>query len=137
MEAYYRDKALREKLQNMPKFINKGQQNKHIQGTNEFLQYEKKLSKNNKFGPSFLEIDEKTILELVNKYAGTGVLKRGGSGNLIGETITTNDIHVGIAVNDITGYKIETTVFGIKYSDKNGIHIYPDYPSKKGAKQTK
>lgn len=39
----------------------------------------------------------------------------------------------GVAVNDMTGKEAETTVFKIHYS-KNGIHIVPDYPSKKKVK---
>ena len=46
------------------------------------------------------------------------------------ETILDNDLEVGVVVNNMTGKAVPTTVFRIYYSDR-GIHIAPDYPSKK------
>lgn len=50
--------------------------------------------------------------------------------------ITVHSEKIGVAVNDRAGVETYTTVFCIHYS-KNGVHISPDYPSKKGEKQAK
>lgn len=83
-------------------------------------------------GPPYLTISDDEVLELVNRYKGTGEIKlskRSGKWDNE-ETILTNDKVVGIAVNNLNGKTAETTVFRIHYS-KNGVHIVPDYPSKK------
>ncbi len=83
-------------------------------------------------GPPYLTISDDQVLELVNRYKGTGEIKlskRSGKWDNE-ETILTNDTVVGIAVNNLNGKTAETTVFRIHYS-KNGVHIVPDYPSKK------
>jgi len=114
-----------------PKTILPGQQNKHIPGTNEFKQYEEKLRAKGQYGPSRLTISIDEAQELVNKYAGTGLIKIGPNGEWDRkETIITNDEVVGIAVNNLTGQEAKTTVFRIHYGNK-GVHIVPDYPSKK------
>ena len=46
------------------------------------------------------------------------------------ETIVTNDKLVGVVFNNQTGKSAETSVFKIHYV-KDGIHIVPDYPSKR------
>lgn len=114
VDAYLRDKSIRERLKAMSKFVDKGQQNKHIKGTNEYKQYVSKLSKINKFGLSYVEIEETKILELVNKYAGKGILRRNKSGRLLDEVITINDKDIGVCVNDKNGKSVTTSVFKIK-----------------------
>lgn len=46
------------------------------------------------------------------------------------ETILTNNKIVGVVINNLTGKEAETSVFKIHYS-KDGMHIVPDYPSKR------
>lgn len=134
--AYMRDLPLRNEIKNsFPHIIDKGQQNKHISGTNEYKQYNASYIGNGQFGPSRITIDEDNIKALVSKYAGNGLLKRDKNGKWLGyEIITINDMDVGVAVNNITGEEAITSVFKIKWSKGNGYHIYPDYPSKKGRK---
>lgn len=114
-----------------PKRILEGQQNKHIAGTHEYKQEQDRYSKKEQYGPSRLELTQEEIEDLVKRYAGTGEVKFTKAGNWDKkETILSNDKIVGKAVNNRTGAEAETTVFKIHYG-KNGIHIVPDYPSKK------
>lgn len=139
IKGYLRDKHLRENIQSraVNKTILQGRQNKHISGTAEHGRYTKELQAIKQFGPSRLEIDLTEAQRLVDEYAGTGILMRNKTGAWNKEEIITfHDKRIGKAVNNLTGKEAETTVFKIKYS-KNGTHIVPDYPSKKGAKATR
>lgn len=136
IKAYYRDQPLREKIQSdaTPKILEQGQYHKHVPGTNEYKQYQEKYRRQNQYGPSYLTVDEETTQKLVNRYAGTGILRRGKDGRWLNEeVITTHPGVIGVAVNNLNGKEAETTTFKIKYG-KNGTHVIPDYPSKKGAK---
>ena len=53
--------------------------------------------------------------------------------SMIKETIIDNDEIVGFVVNNLNGKTVPTSVFRIYYADQ-GIHIVPDYPSKKRGK---
>ena len=89
------------------------------------------LKSQNKYGPPYVTISDSEILELVNTFKGKGEIKLTKNGSWDNkETIITNNKIVGIVVNDLTGKSVETSVFKIHYS-KEGIHIVPDYPSKK------
>jgi len=114
-----------------PKTIRTGQQNKHIEGTHEYDQYVQAFAERGQYGPSRLTISEDEALKLVKQYAGTGIIrtKKGIWDN--NEIITTNNKVIGVVVNNLTGKEMPTTIFKIHYS-KDGIHIVPDYPSKKG-----
>ena len=46
------------------------------------------------------------------------------------EIILDNDKSVGVVVDNRNGNSAKTSVFKIHYAD-DGIHITPDYPSKK------
>ena len=109
---------------------------KHVKGTRQYEDYHASLLKNGKHGPSYLSITEEQSRELIIRYAGTGNLKRDKNGRwLNAETITVHDDVVGISVNEKSGEEVPSTVFTIRYSPSGkGAHIYPDYPSKKGAK---
>ena len=136
IKAYYRDKALREKIQSneIPKKLEPGQYRKHVPGTHEYEQYQSKYKRQGQHGPSYLTVTETEAQGLVNRYAGTGILRRGKDGKWLNEeVITIHPDEVGIAVNNLNGKEVPTTVFKIKYG-KNGTHVIPDYPSKKGAK---
>ncbi|WHX50545.1 polymorphic toxin type 50 domain-containing protein [Paenibacillus woosongensis] len=114
-----------------PKDILRGQQNKHIPGTHEYNQYVDKLKAKGQHGPSRLTITQDEAAELVKQYAGTGKALFGKNGWTNKELIVTNDRVIGVAVDNLTGKEAETTVFKIHYG-KKGVHIVPDYPSKKG-----
>lgn len=136
IKAWMRDLPIRKKIgsEQYPLVIHKGRQNKHIPGTNGFNQYAENLKKRGQFGPPWLTIDEETVRGLVDKYHGTGILiknKDGGWREI--ERITVHPETIGVAVNNLSGAEAETTVFTIRYS-KDGVHIAPDYPSRKGDK---
>ena len=103
----------------------------HREGTKMYKDRQAKLQKEGKYGPSRVTITDDEILELVNKFAGKGKVGYNKKGDWDKtETIVTNDKIVGVVVNNLTGEEAETTVFKIHYG-KKGIHIVPDYPSKK------
>ena len=67
----------------------------------------------------------------MKKYKGKGEVKTNKKGEWIGtELITINDTAIGTVVNNVNGVEKKTSVFKIHYS-KSGVHIVPDYPSKK------
>ena len=105
----------------------------HRKGTEMYKNRKAALEAKGKYGPSYITISDEEIIELVNRFKGTGIIRtKNGKWNNQ-EVIVTNETVIGVAVNDITGKEVETTVFKIHYS-KNGIHIVPDYPSKKRMK---
>lgn len=139
VKAYYRDKSLREKIQSSStkKELESGQFKKHVRGSHEYEQYQEKYKRQGQFGPSYLTIDDKEAQELVDRYAGTGILTRRKDGAWANEeVITVHTQDIGVAVNNLNGQEAPTSVFKIKYG-KNGTHVVPDYPSKKGAKARK
>lgn len=139
VDAWLRDQPIRRSIgsDEYPLKLHKGRQNSHITGTNEFKQYVEKLSKKGQFGPSRLVIDIAEIEELVSRYHGSGILLRSDDGRWRGiERITVHPYEIGIAVNNLTGAESSTTTFTIRYS-KDGYHIAPDYPSRKGEKAKK
>lgn len=107
-------------------------QNIHRQGTNEYIVRKQLLQAKGEYGPPYVTISDEEILELVNKYCGTGILELNRNGNWNNtETITLNDKIIGVVVNNLTGKAVQTSAFKIHYRER-GIHIVPDYPSKKG-----
>lgn len=119
------------KSDQQPKTIKVGQQNKHIPDTHEYKQYQKQYENKGQVGPSYLTVTHDELDQLVKQYAGTGEIKFTNKGEWDKkETIVTNDRIIGVAVNNLTGETAETSVFRIHYA-KDGIHIVPDYPSKK------
>ena len=138
IKAYYRDKPIRDKIQSdkTNKKLEQGQYKKHVPGTHEFKQYQEKQERRGQYGPSYLTIDETETQELIDKYAGTGILTRGSDGRWLNEEIiTTHHGDIGVAVDNRNGKEAPTSVFKIKYSPSGkGTHMIPDYPSKKGRK---
>lgn len=119
------------KSDKQPKSLDIGQQNKHIPGTNEYKQYEKKFTQKGQHGPSRISLKVEELQELVNKHAGAGEIRLNYKGEWDNrEIIFDNDKIIGKAVNNKTGVEAETAIFKIHYS-KKGVHIVPDYPSKK------
>lgn len=114
------------------KNIAEGQQRKHIVGTKEYKAYKEIYDQKNQHGPSILTIGEEEVKDIIAQYAGTGRIRiddtRGWNGM---EVITQYPNIIGTAINNLNGKKADTTVFKIHYG-KKGVHIVPDYPSKKG-----
>ena len=136
IRAFQRDKPIRQKIgsEEYPLKLHKGKQNKHIPGTHEYKQYVERLTQKGEHGPSRLTIDEEAVKALVEKYHGTGILlKRKDDHWREIERITVHPDTVGVAVNNLTGTEADTMVFTIRYS-KDGYHVVPDYPSRKGDK---
>ena len=136
VNAWLRDQSIRKKIgsKEYPLLLHKGRQNKHIPGSHEYIQYAANLAKKREFGPSRLTIEMDAVEQLVQQYHATGILLKDKNGNWRGiERITVHPDKIGVAVNNITGTEADTTVFTIRYS-KDGYHIVPDYPSRKGEK---
>lgn len=137
--AWQRDKAIRAEIgsDQYPLTILQGKQDKHIQGTREYAQYQENLKKKSEYGPSYLTVDGDAVKTLVDQYHGKGILLRDKAGNWRKiERITVHPDPVGVSVNNLTGAEAITTTFTIRYS-KDGVHIVPDYPSRKGDKAKK
>ena len=103
----------------------------HRQGTKEYYDRQNYLKNKKKYGPGYVTISDDEIIELVKQYKGKGDIRLTKKGEWDNEeVIITNDKIVGVVVNDMTGKSVPTSVFKIHYSN-DGIHIVPDYPSKK------
>ena len=105
-------------------------QRAHRVGTKEYIDRQQKLLKEGQYGPSYITISDEEILKLVKQYKGTGRIRLRKMKWDNQEIISTNETVVGVVVNNKTGKAVETTVFKIHYG-KKGVHIVPDYPSKK------
>lgn len=103
----------------------------HRVGTKMYEQRKSSLESKGQYGPSYITISDEEVLELVREYSGKGEIKYDRKGNWNQqETIVTNDKIIGVVFNNQTGKSAATSVFKIHYG-KDGIHIVPDYPSKK------
>lgn len=96
-----------------PKFINKGNQNKHIP---ESKGYQK--------GKGYIYGGLDTAEALVRKYSGTGKPKLTKDGEWTHKEFIEADSIIGIYVDMNTGAEMETNRFSIHYG-KNGTHIVP------------
>lgn len=134
VDAWLRDKPIRDMLNSgsVPFTVQTGRQNKHIFGTHEFADYAKEFSKKGQYGPSLLTIPIEQVQPLVERCHGTGILLRSKDGRWRKqERITWYPDEIGTSINNLTGQQAPTTVFVIHYS-KDGVHIVPDYPGRKG-----
>lgn len=115
INAYFNDKKLRSKIRSddTPKVIESGKQGKHIKDHNNFIE-----------GNSYLTVSEKEAQELVDKYAGTGDIKRDIKGRWTNKEFVTADKKIGVVVDRESGKENSTSRFSIHYS-KNGVHIVP------------
>ena len=106
--------------------IDKGKQNNHIKGTNEFNQRTKKG-----IPPSYYENTIEEIERIGKTLIGTGILKIDSKNpNLAKEKVIVGDKLIGTVVNNINGKTSKTTRAVIKYNKGKGWHMYPDYPKK-------
>lgn len=115
LQRAYKDKPLRDRIQSdeQPKTIESGKQGKHIKGHNNYIE-----------GRSYLTISEKKAQKLVDRYAGTGELRRNDSGKWVNKEFITAPDPVGYWVDPMTGKQAKTCRFAIHYS-KKGVHIVP------------
>nr|DAD86092.1 MAG TPA: minor capsid protein [Siphoviridae sp. ctGyV19] len=115
VRAYYKDEQLRKKIKSdgTPKAVEVGKQGKHIKGHNNYTD-----------GRSYLTVSEKEVQDLVNKYAGTGEIRRDAQGNWTNKEFVKADRKIGVAIDPVTGEEFETSRFSIHYS-KKGTHIVP------------
>jgi hypothetical protein len=139
IKAYMRDLPIRKQIQSgeFPLIVHMGRQNKHVAGTKDYAQYSAQIRKGGRYGPSRITVSGDEVRDLVDAYKGTGIIQRDRHGRWRNsELITAHPNKIGVAVNDLTGAEADTPVFRIHYS-KDGVHVSPDYPSKKGTKNKK
>lgn len=120
LKLSYKDKKLQNDIRNNYNLqINQGSQDKHILGTNN---YKTELENGRK--KSYL-LDNIDPQELVNKYAGTGEIRRDLKGKWTNKEFIEHTENIGYAVNPETNEEILTNKFAIHYSKKKGTHIVP------------
>ena len=98
-------------INNVNKLINQGKQDKHILGSNNYIN-----------GKSYLTISKEKAQELINQYAGKGILEFSDSGKWNKKEIITVNEQIGVVKNK--NEEIKTNSFKIHYS-KTGTHIVP------------
>ncbi len=115
LQRAYKDQPIRDKIRSdeQPKTIEVGKQGKHILGHNNYID-----------GRSYLTVTMDEAQELVDKYAGTGELRRDGKGNWVNKEFIMSPQIIGVWINQRTGEQIKTHRFAIHYS-KKGAHIVP------------
>ena len=118
---------LKEKIRSgeFPLKVNKGQQRKHIEGTNEYKTYLRQRIANGKDPQGVLTISEKETTLLLEKYATKGrhiSVTTGKDGNVkIREYIQTDQIIGKCSINSVYA-NTHRVVF---HYSKRGIHIIP------------
>lgn len=106
------DEAAKQYINNANKIIDIGKQEKHIRGSNNYIE-----------GRSYLTISSKEAQTLVNKYAGKGQISFNRKGVWDKREIVYAQENIGVAVSTKNG-KHATNAFKIHYS-KTGTHIVP------------
>ncbi len=118
LKTAYADKGIQSRLLSNPQYttLKTGQQGKHILGHNNYTE-----------GRSYLAVSMDEAQELIKKYAGTGQLKRDGSGKWTHKEFVTADKVIGYILPPDGGDPIPTKRFSISYAvGKNkGAHIVP------------
>lgn len=115
LHTKYLDAKLKIKIQSdaTNKTIDPGKQGKHIVGHNNYVK-----------GHSYLKISSEEVQQMVNKYAGTGELKRDRAGKWTNKEFVAADKKIGVVVDQQIGKEYPTSRFSIHYA-KNGVHIVP------------
>jgi SPP1 gp7 family putative phage head morphogenesis protein len=106
------------------------QYNKHKEGTKQYEQYKQERLKKGRTEQSSLLISYEEGIEIVKKYAGTGVFSRNRQGVWRKEEFVDTDSIIGI-VRNIDGTETQTNRIQIKYGENN-VHIVPVLPRKEG-----
>ena len=123
VDAPFNENEERQKILNgeYPSRIVQGRQNKHIPDTKEFEQKRESMQREDPYNePAIVEVDAQM---LVDKYKGTGVIRK-DSGSLFPRETVTVDFVVGKTwVKSLRKY-VDTDTFTILYSNK-GTHIFP------------
>lgn len=112
VRGIYSERQAKEYINNVDKTINEGKQDKHIKGSNNYIE-----------GRSYLTISKEEAQSLVNKYAGTGEVRITESKKWSKQEIISTDKIIGVSVSKING-EHKTNSFKIHYS-KTGTHIVP------------
>ena len=115
LKQAYRDQPIRNKIKSdeQIKDIHDGRQGKHILGHNNYIP-----------GRSYLTVTTDEAQELVNKYAGTGIIERDKKGIFRDRELITVNKDIGVNINESTKLETTTNRFYIHYSNK-GTHIVP------------
>lgn len=115
VKQYVADEKLKKYLRSNDtvKTIHSGKQDKHIKGTNNYIP-----------GRSYLTVSREEAQRLVNRYAGTGEIKRTKAGVFKNLEVCIADSIIGVDVDPDTGIEQKTHKFTIHYS-KDGTHIVP------------
>lgn len=126
LKRTYRDGKLKRSIrENYNLSINRGKQDKHIKTANN---YKQELAKGNR--KSYL-LDDVDPQRLVERYAGTGEIRRNPNGKWIEKQFFESEKPIGYFVNQDTGEESLTNRFAIHYSKKKGTHIVPVKPLEK------
>lgn len=96
-----------------PLKILEGKQGKHIREHNNYTE-----------GRSYLTISINEAQEIVNKYAGSGIIRLNQNNEWDNKEVITVDKEIGVNVNNMTNEESETNRCKIHYS-KKGTHIVP------------
>ena len=118
LKRRYLDKGVQNRIRSNPAYttLKVGQQGKHILGHNNYTE-----------GRSYLTITMDEAQEIVNKYAGTGEIKRDSKGKWTHKEFVTAEKTIGYIVPEGGGEPIPTKRFSISYAvgKSKGAHIVP------------
>ena len=125
LKTAYADKRIQSRIQSNSAYttLKVGQQGKHILGHNNYIE-----------GRSYLTVSMDEAQKLINRYAGTGKLKRDNNGKWTHKEFVTADRAIGYILPQDGSDPIPTNRFSISYAtgkDK-GAHIVPAKPEKEG-----
>lgn len=123
LKTTYEDEKLKRSIkENYNLKINQGHQDKHIKTANNYRQ---ELAKGNRKSYLLEGVDPQA---LVDRYAGTGEIRRTPGGKWIEKQFFESENPVGYFVDKDTGEESLTNRFAIHYSKKKGTHIVPVKP---------
>ena len=118
LKTAYADKRIQRYIQSTPELttLARGKQGKHILGHNNYTP-----------GRGYLTITMDEAQALIWEYAGTGAIKRDGSGRWTHKEFVTIDRVIGYYVSNSDGTAKPTRRFRIDYATgkKKGTHIIP------------
>ena len=120
LQSFVDDEIIRKHIRNNKNLaLNRGQQDKHIEGTNNY-NTEIKNGRN----PSKILTNNDEIEKIVQQYAGTGRIIRRADRSFNNKEFVIIKELLGIDVDEDTKVETETHNFIIHYA-KDGVHIVP------------